>query len=642
MRLVVAALLVLLAAVPAHGQGGATVARNGGVELQVRDDQDEREGLCLDLRLGEEDTAGSCGSAPTTRMSSLTLSGDSRSRRFIGGAVPAGGTFEVELEFARGEKVRARTVEGEAYTGQFTGKLAFFLAETTGAQRAPSPDGDGDDPVLIRRFDAQGNLIGASSGAQEEGPTIAGPKVIERVGDVTVRAVARREFAPSVIQLDRTETMVCLSLDSPRGGGSGTCTGAGGPAILPLLLSPERTCRRGMLVTGFAGPEVRTVELTLGNGRRVRTGTLDVSSLGTPARAVVVLVKPGQAVRSARALDAAGKVVDTQVLAAAPVPRRCGYGLTGWLALYGGIFDPPPSAEPGQVVTGSAPGPRLVAREEGDLLCLGIDGFGADGHQCLLPPPEDEYPQPIERRTAAYSAVAGLVPAGAATVTAVFEGGQRVAATISEGGEYGGRYRGHVRFYLAHAGAGKRLERVETHDAAGNLFSSIPGEDGGTGEQRTVHRGRGYRIVGTRFDVRFKLPGERAERFRGTCVALAFGGRAPDLDHCSPVEQGLVLGEVSCSPHRGVLIGQMTEGLRGVRFELRGGGRIDARVVRVPKRLGGGRIWVLDVPPGARVARLRYLGKMPKERFTPQHARVRPYPLPAPRRQCGYLLDITF
>ena len=645
MRLFVALLLVLLAAVPADAQDGATVARNGDVQLLVHDDGDdgdERRSLCLDLRVNDDDASGTCGTAPTGRMSSLTLGATTPSRSFFGGAVPAAGTAEIELEFGRGERVRARTVVGEAYTGDFAGQVAFFLAETTGVQRAPTRDGDQDEPVLIRRFDVEGNLIGASSASEEGGPTIAGPQTLKRVSGLTVTASASRRFAPSVIQLDRTETVVCLNVQrATEGGGGGTCAGTG-PALPRLALVPQRECGRGLLMTGFTGPEVKAVELTLGSGRRMRTDTLDVSALGTPARAVVALVPPGQAARSARALDAAGKVVDTQSLLTAPVPRRCEDGNGGWLALYGHSPTALPSAEAGQVVAGAAPGPRLVARDDGDHLCLGIDDFASDAHECLVPPPETDFPQQIERRTAAYSAVAGLVPHGAATVRVVFEGGVRVNAEISEGGDYAGRYGGHVRFYLAHTAPGRSLELIETFDAAGNLLSSLPGPDAGASRPRTVARGRGYRVTASRYDFRFKFPGQPTERSRGTCFSLAFRGRSPDPSHCMPLEHGFVLGEVSCSPRRGAVVGHMTKGLRGVRFELAGGGHIDARIIRVPRRLGGGRLWLLDIPPRARVARLRYIGRLPKERFGPRPQKVRAYPLPAPRRQCGYALDVTF
>ena len=66
--------------------------------------------------------------------------------------------------------------------------------------------------------------------------------------------------------------------------------------------------------------------------------------------------------------------------------------------------------------------------------------------------------------------------------------------------------------------------------------------------------------------------------------------------------------------------------------------------VTVPKRFGGGRAWLLEVPRSARLTRLTFLGRRPKERFERRAGpRSGAFALPAPASQCGYgVPDVTF
>jgi hypothetical protein len=81
---------------------------------------------------------------------------------------------------------------------------------------------------------------------------------------------------------------------------------------------------------------------------------------------------------------------------------------------------------------------------------------------------------------------------------------------------------------------------------------------------------------------------------------------------------------VSCTPRIAVVAGTLPGRARPVRAVLRGGRTLRARVVRVPKRFGSGRAWVLALPRAARVQALRIGGR----RFT--------FPMPPARDQCGY------
>jgi hypothetical protein len=88
----------------------------------------------------------------------------------------------------------------------------------------------------------------------------------------------------------------------------------------------------------------------------------------------------------------------------------------------------------------------------------------------------------------------------------------------------------------------------------------------------------------------------------------------------------------------------MTKGLRGVSFDLAGGGRLIAGTVRIAAKYGGGRLWVVRIPPSAHIVRMRYAGLRPKPRFGGRRGKASGrYDIPAPRRQCGYFpRDPTF
>ena len=73
-----------------------------------------------------------------------------------------------------------------------------------------------------------------------------------------------------------------------------------------------------------------------------------------------------------------------------------------------------------------------------------------------------------------------------------------------------------------------------------------------------------------------------------------------------------------------MLTGLLSRGTRAVRAVLRGDRTLRARVVRIPRRFGGGRAWVLALPRGARVEALRFDG------------RKATFPLLPARDQCGY------
>ena len=103
----------------------------------------------------------------------------------------------------------------------------------------------------------------------------------------------------------------------------------------------------------------------------------------------------------------------------------------------------------------------------------------------------------------------------------------------------------------------------------------------------------------------------------GAFAILAFEGElttAPPLPPGSGEQVGAEAG------------GHLTRRARSVRVGLRGGRTLRPRIVGLPRRLGGGRAFVLALPRRARVKALRIGG----DRVT--------FPLLPASRQCGYRL----
>ena len=648
MRHLLIAVLTLLVLVPpaaAQRDRGEVVARHGDVELFAYDNGGGD--LCIGFRSQESTVSTTCSGSVMERFEAHLLSHgtDAPERTFVGGAAPAkDGTTAVELEYADGDRSRANTIAGTAYKGRHRDRVVFFIAETTAAK--PAPD---EEPVLLRRFDAAGKLIGASS-AGFQGGTIAGPATLLRRGGTRVEARATRSFAPSLLKIDRLERQVCISIEHRDGsGGGGSCAGSG-PRYPRLELQTQRSCGHGTMLYGFTAPQVVSVEVTLGSGRRVRVPSQDLSSLGTAARAVAMIAPVGEAIRRGRALDAAGDEVERHDVGAAPSPRRCGRsgGHTSTFGFFS--YDSTDSEDPappeGQQVAARGPGgAQLVVRDEIDEhLCVGVDELAADRHDCIVPSPDPYFPEFDVDVSDARTVAGGIVPAGAASVRLVLDGREKVTAAISDGGDYTGPYRGHLRFFLAEAPGRHRVTEIETLDAAGNLLSVVPGPGAEALPTRTFARGRGLRIFGARWSYRFKFPGEKLETSRGSCFGVAIGDEKPSHERCEFIGADRFLGRVTCAPRLGVMMGRLTKRYRGMRLTLAGGRTISSRAVRIPRRLGGGRLWVLTIPRSARVTRLRYLGQRPSPygprppRGIPRPALAGRYDVAAPSRQCGYAL----
>ena len=603
--LVVLALLVLAA--PASA---AEVARIDGAHLDARDDRGS--GLCMELRTGDGFSGGgssTCGRAPVRAHRSTLIAWVADDKLLTAGAVPASVT-RAEAELVDGRRVAFDTVAGPGYRGRYAGKLRFFLAELPLAD--PSDDETGG-LLVVRFYGADGTLQGAGAGDRLGAP-IGRRKVVlrERGGrrSITVRAGVVRRHAPTPTALDRFEDMSCLFVSSresrSQSSGSSMCREPG-PNRPALQVFPDPGCGPVRTVlSGFVGDAVSAVRLRLGSGRvrDVPVRTLR-GAQGEPQRYVAAAVPRGEAIRSISAVGAEEGYELGEPPGGLPcVPQGGAFAVSYYSNLFDGTPRPP---GPDEQVAAEAGGHRLLVRDaEAERLCAGVDRLQADGSDCALPA--------VNGENAFGMASAGMISAVLpAEVARVRLPGGREVETVAGG--YSGRYAGHVRFLLAEGKVGI-TDRVVLLDAAGGVIGRLPVFDPDADSEEPVAgpvrlaAGRGWRLEAARYAY-------------GSCVSLRLKGDHGSCLFDVPEADG-ALAAVGCSPRIAVIAGVLERGSPAVRAVLRGGRTVRARTVRVPRRFGGGRAWVLTIPRGARVEALRFDAR----RFT--------FPLLPAADQCGY------
>jgi hypothetical protein len=322
--------------------------------------------------------------------------------------------------------------------------------------------------------------------------------------------------------------------------------------------------------------------------REIRTRTLR-DAAGREHRYVATAVPRGEAVRSVRAVGADAGYELREPPSALPCVGRSGWLAVGFLF---GIADGPvrpPSGD--EQVAAEAAGHRLLVRDaEGDRLCAGIDRLLAEGTDCTLPAVngEDAY------GLAHDGVVAAVLPGEVASVRLP---GGRVVPTI-EGG-YRGRYAGAVRFLLAEVRTSDPFPQYRMLDAAGAPIGSFAAFDRAafdqspTGRQLRLASGRGWRITVAR------------QRF-GACLFLTMRGEAPVCVDSADAGSDGATAVVGCTPRVAVLTGTLSGETRSVRAVLRGGRTLRARILRIPRRFGGGRAFVLALPRRASMRAIRF------------------------------------
>jgi hypothetical protein len=605
--------LVLTGLALAPSAGAAEVARVDGARLDASD-RPRQGGFCVRLSTSRPDSSGNasaCGPVPWRPRRSAWVTLVEGDRVAVGGAAPAA-VARVEAELADGRRVSVETVPGARYRGRRAGQVRFFLSVLP---RTDPRDEDEGGLVALRFFDAAGTLTGAA--AEREGRVVGAPQRLlvqrRRGARISVTAVIRRQLAPTPIQLDRFEDVTCIDLRSrvgTSGGETRTCRAAG-DGRPPLGVMAEPGCgRMRTVVTGFVGDTVSAVRLRLGSGRvkEVRAKTL-AGAEGSEHRYIATVIPRGEAVRRASAVGASATYELGEQPSGLPCSSDSGTRLGTFTGLEPGADGParPPAGD--EQVAAEAGGHRLLVRDaEGDRLCVGVDRLLADGSDCVLPPPFVDVAFALRDGGAVFA----VLPAEVARVR--LPGGREVPTVA---GGYTGRYAGAVRFLLAEADFGV-ADRIRLLDAAGDtigrLFVFTPENSRLERPMSRLAAGRGWRLL--------------AGRYAGVpCLGLAFGREAPD---CGVAGADTAAISVRCAPRVAVLYGRLARGARPPRVLLRGGRSLRPRVLRLPRRLGHRRAFVLQLPRRAEVVALRVRG----ERLT--------FPLLPAARQCGYGIWQTF
>ena len=590
--LLASAFLLLALAAPANA---AEVAKVDGATLTANDDRadDNRpdSDFCVSVKT-EGSASETCHIAPGRPYEALVAQAPGSGRRFVGGAVPVAVTH-VDVERVDGVRVGADTVAGERYRGRQAGKVRFFLLAVP----------RGREVALVRMFGADGALLGAVA-PEDEGAKLRGPVRLlnERRSGAAMKlsATTSRVLTPTPLALDRTEEQACLRASS-RGLSSTICPPPVLGPVLVVTVTPG--CGRlGSMISGVVGEEVTAVRVLLGSGRRVTLRPRSLPASVAPGRRYVAAVLPaGEAVRSASAVGAVAR----QELGEPPTDRRCGRSDGGFFAFAPDIPESPvlPPA-PGDQSAGEADGHRLVVRDAaGDRLCAGVDRLTGD--DCGLPPADPRDIGLLVRD----GVVAAALPGDVARVR--LPGGREVATLPGDG--YTGRYAGRVRFLLAEVGANTlgflRLLGADGRSLGRGVILSLDPE--ATRGPVTLASGRGWRLRGARF---------------GTLPCIGIGPLNP-YGCVSGGPPASVLVTVGCSPRVAVLYGTLGRRNRSVTATLRGGRRLRARILRVPKRFGGGRAFVLALPRRAELTAVRLDGK----RY--------PMRVPPAAGQCGYTVS---
>ncbi len=369
----------------------------------------------------------------------------------------------------------------------------------------------------------------------------------ERAGRraITIGVETQRRVTPTPLQLDRLETLTCLSSRTPgRFGESGSptlCHDAG-PGRAELMVIPEPGCDGLRTVAfGFVGDAVTAVRLRLGSGRtrEVRSRTL-TDAEGGAHRYVATAIPRGEALRSVSAVGAD----ESYDLHESPSGLPClssGFRVFGFL--FGGFGGDdaarPPSGE--EQVAAESEGHRLLVRDaQADRLCAGIDRLMADERDCLLPAPVSEEAYGLTRD----GMVAAVLPAEAAAVRLP---SGRVVPTVAGG--YTGRYAGTVRFLLARSRA-RLTDRFRTLDAAGAVIARVPIFDGSeffdpvaVSRPVPLARGRGWRLTA----------GKTRD---GACAFVTLRGEERECATGLSDEDG-AYAAVGCTPRVAVMTGSL-------------------------------------------------------------------------------------
>jgi hypothetical protein len=402
-----------------------------------------------------------------------------------------------------------------------------------------------------------------------------------------------------------------------------------------MVLGGRRGCGRvPTTLAGFVPAETRRLALRLGSGHAVSLATR-AAPFGQPGRIVAAVLPRGEAVRSAAAIDAGGRTLTRGQLLVAPPNHRCGrdYGYEDWAF----DADPPPARRgtpPGTEVAAALAGdgaPRLLVRDAGEQLCVGIDQLDLDGGDCGAPPFSPTHSRFGLHVDPQRGILAGVFPARVTAVEIPFAGGGSARLPALEGVGYTGRNRGTVHFVFAPAPAGKRFQSAILLDATGREVGragvEAPGGDlRPVGQPSTVLAAGSVRLVAGAFDTPL-------DPSKSPCIGIRLGRQRSECrTELAVPEANNVVVHVPCHRRRTVVFGLARRSASRVEVTLSGGRRVRARLAAFPRTLGGrGKVFLAVLDRRAAVTGVRVIDR---RRFGKSDTLEMPGRPPA--KQCGY------
>ena len=584
-RSLLAALLALAVCAPA--EAATTVAREGDFELRAF----EREGrLCMSLRRSGRYRGQACGRIPRSPHRPVHMFPDIGFNNYVAAVPPSVRVAEVEDRSGRRE--RHRTFAARGFFARFV--------------LIPAPP----VAVFVRFYGADGALLGVDGG---QAGYIGFDNETQVLGerDRGVDAHTEPLLWPMPGDPGGLRTIGCIFANSGSAG-TGFCDWLteGG-----FALSSE--CRKPDIAAGLVGPGMTGVRLTLGSGAQV---TLAPGALPAPfagRRAIASELPPGEAVREAAAIDAAGEVVGRAVVGTEPAGQPCvGEDQDG--DSFGGPLVPV-SPPPGAVTVASASGESLLVADQGERrLCAGLGRLRA--RVCPSPPADSDRPR-LHRRG---RAVAGVLSADAERVTLRLHRGDDVTVHTTDGPGYTGRWAGGVRFFAATVPARREVTGAVVRNAEGTII--------GISERGIPRREVRRRVLAERAGLGVQLVRRTGDP---PCLAAFAADLPPARRYCTDLDPGIPIDgpffpysatvTVPCSPRSALVYGRMGDRFAAPAVLLDGGRTVRTR--RIPLR---GEDAFVAFLPDARVRGLR----------SGDH-RVA-LDLPPASSQCGYSADRGF
>ncbi|MDA0160118.1 hypothetical protein OM076_07585 [Solirubrobacter ginsenosidimutans] len=581
------AVLALVWCAPAHA-AAKTVARTGEFTLQA---QEKGGKVCITLRRNRHYQGDQCGRIPRSAQRPV------RMFPYIGfdnyaAAVPASVTT-AETESRSGKRARHRTFAARGFAERFV--------------LIPAPP----SAMFVRFYGVDGTLLGIDGGPAGYIDLGANLTPVFGTHDEGVEAHTELRLAPTPDQADRLRTLACVDVAN-RFGGGGICDldSENGLQLLGECGAPD-------LVGGIVAAGVESVRLTLGSGGEVGIPAQELPAVFGGRRAIGATVPPGEAVRTATALDAAGQGVAQILVGTEPGGRPCVGDDRGDVHFSGDLEPLAPPA--GAVAVAAAGGESLLVADQGETLCVGL-GSALPAGTCPPPPFDSDAPALIRQgRT-----VAGALSRDAARITLQLNRGRDVTVGTTDGPAYTGRWAGRVRFFAAQIAAGREVTGAVVRNAAGTIIGLST---------------KGIRVPRVKRTVLARRGAQRFELVRTSgeppCLTAFATGPPQAPTFCTdphpgtpidgPVNRYRAAVTVPCDPRQAMVYGPLPDGLTAPQVILEG-----KRIIR-PRTfsLRGENAWVAFLPDAA-VEGLR-AGKQSV-----------PLQLPPASVQCGYSAHRSF